>query len=146
MMASYDPSMGFDETQGRCIAELAVDTVGVDALKEAGITPETMDASDELLSDYTPTEAQADQLVDGMFECVDFGELLVSQMGSENIEIPEDKVRCIGDEMAKSEPFKDSLKADMLGVAGESDDAAVEEAIFAFFDTCEVDFADLMGA
>lgn len=145
MMSSYDASMGFDETQARCIAELAIDTVGVSTLKDAGITPENMDSSDNLLADYTPTEAQADQLVDGVFGCVDFGELMVAQMGSEDIDLPEDKVRCIGDEMAKSDAFKDSMKADMLGLETETADAAIDEAIFGIFDTCEVDFADLMG-
>jgi hypothetical protein len=34
----------------------------------------------------------------------------------------------------------------MLGIEATTDDAAIEEAIFGIFDTCEVDFADLMGA
>lgn len=145
MMATYDPSMGFDEQQGRCIAELAIDTIGVSTLKDAGITPEDMDSGDSLLADYQPTEAQADSLIDGMFECIDFGELMVSQMGSTDISIPDDKVKCIGQAMADSSAFRDSLKADMLGVESTSSDTDIETAIFAIFDSCEVDFADLMG-
>lgn len=147
MMSTYSADMGFTEPQARCIAELAIDTVGVQALEDAGITPDKMNSSEGLLADYTPTTEQADQLVDGVFGCVDFGELMVSQMAADDtVTLPEDKVRCIGNEMAKSEAFKDSLKADMLGIEATADDAAIDEAIFGIFDTCEVDFADLMGA
>jgi hypothetical protein len=145
MMSTYSADMGFTEPQARCIAELAIDTVGVQALEDAGITPDKMNSSEGLLADYTPTTEQADQLVDGVFGCVDFGELMVSQMAADDtVSLPEDKVRCIGNEMAKSEAFKDSLKADMLGL-GSIEDAAIDEAIFGIFDTCKVDFADLMG-
>lgn len=146
MMSTYSADMGFTEPQATCIAELAIDTVGVDALQDAGVTPEKIEQGEELLADFTPTEAQADTMVDGVFGCVDFGELMVAQMGAEDIGIPEDKVRCIGDAMAKSDAFKDSLKSEMLGIEATTDDAAIEEAIFGIFDTCEVDFADLMGA
>jgi hypothetical protein len=147
IMSTFDAEdAGFPEEDAQCVAERTVDIVGVDTLQEAGITPEEIAAGDgeDLLADFEPTEEQADAIVDGFFECVDFAELFVGQMTmTTDVQIDEEKLRCIGERMQSSEALRASLKASVLGDES-TDDPFSEDAIFTMFEECDVELTDLM--
>ncbi|MBM3674477.1 MAG: hypothetical protein FJW88_05895 [Actinobacteria bacterium] len=69
MMVSVDTSdFPFTRTEARCLAEQMVDTVGVDTLEEAGITPEDIENDDSELSDLDLSRDEAAELADVIFD------------------------------------------------------------------------------
>lgn len=147
MMLSSGES-GFSEDQARCVAEGAVDIVGVQALKDAGVTPDMVASGSELLPDFTPTEAQANAMLDMMFGCVDFGELMVSEMAG--VQLPADQVQCIGDALETNETFRAFMVTTMISSTSVTVDTTdiqmdLTTAMLEIFTTCGVDPGSLGG-
>lgn len=150
MMSQFDASSGFTKDQGRCIAELTIDTVGIQELKDAGITPEnvndTTDASSSVFDKFKPDSKQADAIIDGVFGCVDFGEVMLTQLSGTGNSLPieADKVRCVGQAMEKSTEFHDFLKATLLNVDSNTN-ADIQALLRQMFTDCGVDLSQLGG-
>jgi hypothetical protein len=142
-------SQTFKPTETKCIAEGAVDAIGIETFQKAGVTPEDMTNSTEsaLLPGFKPTEAQANALVDMMFDCVDFGAMFASAMGATAVSIPTDKLHCVGDQLAVNKAFRASLITTMLTPQTTTTDPAagsdVESAMFEIFTKCGVNLDDL---
>lgn len=140
---------GITPTDARCIAGVAVDVVTVKTLKAAGVTPEnvanTSGTSKGPFDNFKPTEQQANGIVDGIFKCVDFGQLMVQQLTGSQTSLPfsVDKVKCLGVEMAKSPAFKDYIKASMLNTDTTAPDAGIQKAVLPLFDKCKISLGDL---
>jgi hypothetical protein len=146
MMLSSGES-GFSEADARCVAEGAVDIVGVQALKDAGVTPDMVASGSELLPDFTPTEAQANAMIDMMFGCVDFGQMMVGQMG---VQLPADQVQCIGDALETNETFRTFMVTTMISSTSTTVDTtdiqtSLTTAMLEIFTSCGVDPGSLAG-
>ena len=146
MMQSAGDS-GMSDLEARCIAEGTVDIIGVQALKDSGVTPEMVAEGGELLPDYVPTEAQASALLDTMFGCVDFGELMVAGMGVGVL--PAEQVACIGDGLETDETFRSFLISSMISSASETettdDPMALQSALIDIMMSCGVDPSTVGG-
>jgi hypothetical protein len=148
IMASAD-TQTFKAGETKCIAEGAVDVIGVETFQKAGVTPESMTNSSEskLLSGFKPTEAQANALVDMMFKCVDFGTMFADAMGATAVSIPADKLRCVGDQLEVNKAFRASLISSMLDAQTTSTDPAaggdLESAMLEILTKCAVNLANL---
>ena len=148
IVASAD-GQTFSAAETKCVAEGAVDVIGVETVQKAGVTPEDMANSTEsdLLPGFKPTEAQANALVDMMFKCVDFGTMFATAMGATGVSIPTDKLHCVGDQLEANKAFRASLIATMLDAQTSTTDPAaggdVESAMLEVFAKCGVNLADL---
>jgi hypothetical protein len=76
IMRHFSPTdEGLDSTQGECVAALAVDVVGVDALLSAGVTPANIpgfgDPTAPVLGAYRSTTEQERLIADRLGECMD---------------------------------------------------------------------------
>ena len=146
MMETSDDS-GFTDTEARCIAEGSIDVIGVQTLRDAGVTPEMMAEGGELLSDFEPSEAQANALNDMMFACVDFGALMTVEMGVGVL--PAEQVACIGDALETDEVFRSFLVSSMLGAedeTGTTDDMVdLQNALMDIMVGCGVDLSGAGG-
>ena len=74
------------------------------ALHAAGLTPEKIAEGDEDWVEFLPTEAQANAMLDVMFECVDFGEMMATEMYFASLTRPQ--VECIGTGMEMNPEFR----------------------------------------
>lgn len=75
---------GFSEDEARCLAEVLVDTVGVEQLEEADVLDKIQDNPDGSLGDYgiTLTEEQSAAAFDGLNECTDLRAMFVDMLAS----------------------------------------------------------------
>lgn len=148
MMASLqaDDTAPFTEEEGQCLAEGMVTGIGVDTLKEAGITPESIADGGDVAFPNLP-EDKAEKLIAVFFggDCFDFGSLMATAIAQDpSVSIPAEKAECIGDKMADSEGFKEAFVASVTGDDSVDPFESVGD-IFQIFADCEVDLADLGG-
>jgi hypothetical protein len=93
-----------DQTQTRCVARAIVDVVGVDALREAGISPDEFAGADDFasLGVELPDDATADLGV-ALGECniVETleGVVIAGFTDEFGVELPPDAVRCLVDDL-----------------------------------------------
>lgn len=150
IVASSDTST-FTGSETNCIAEGAIDIIGVKAFQDAGVKPEDLASTggDDLLPGFTPDETQADSIIDLMFTCVDFGKTFADQMGGSAVSIPTEKLHCVGDQLEVNKTFRAYLLATMLSSDTTStepssgDDA--QTAMLEIFTKCGVSLTDLAG-
>jgi hypothetical protein len=102
MMQGWEEE-GYTNTEARCLAEGNLD-VFAQYLDDEGVTPEMIADGDPLLADFVPTEAQANAMLDVMFECVDFGEMVASQTLVYGVTGPQ--LKCIGTRLESSAEFR----------------------------------------
>lgn len=150
IVASSDSST-FTGSEANCIAEGAIDIIGVKTFQDAGVEPEDMASTggDDLLPGFTPNEAQADSIIDLMFTCVDFGKAFADQMGGTGVSIPTEKLHCVGDQLEVNTTFRAYLLATMLSSDTTSTEPSsgddVQTAMFEIFTKCGVSLTDLAG-
>jgi hypothetical protein len=135
---------GFTESQSRCIAAKVVDIIGVEEMEKAGVTPENIDEGDSLTGKYTPTDAEAEDLVDAVLGCVDFGVIFAEQAATD-ISLPGDKLHCIGDAMAELKEFRTYMKQAIMGLHTGSTvpQSALMYGLVGIFQKCGVDLGAL---
>lgn len=148
MMTSLkaDDSAPFSDDEGRCLAEGMVTAVGVDTLKEAGITPADIGGDGNLVFGELPKE-KTDALVSLFFDgkCFDFGKLIAAGMAQDpSVSLPTDKAECLGDKMSESEEFRQAFVASVTGDDSVDPFESVGD-IFQIFADCEIDLAELGG-
>lgn len=148
MMSSLnaDGAAPFSDDEGQCLAEGMVKAVGVDTLKEAGITPADIGGDENLVFGELPKE-KTDKLVSLFFdgECFDFGKLIAAGMAQDpSVSLPSDKAECLGDKMSESEEFRQAFVASVTGDDSVDPFESVGD-IFQIFADCEIDLAELGG-
>ena len=137
---SEDSGLPFDQDQAMCIANGVVNVIGVDAFVEAGMSAEDVSSSGSL--DFPElTDAQTKDLaaifLDG--DCVDMGQLmsdLLLQQSSGSLTA--EQAQCLGDGMAKSEPFADALAAGIAGDDTSDPGSAMTSVLVDLIGTCDV--------
>lgn len=146
--AESRPDAALDPTELECAATGVVDILGVDAFVAADLTPEdiaTRAEGDSLADDLEVTDEQATRMAGVMFECVDFGAYFVEQFSAspDAPNIPEDKLRCIGNGLEEDPGFRDLAAQSFLDptVKVEPD----ETALAGIFDDCGVTVSELSG-
>jgi hypothetical protein len=150
MMASSDAET-FSADEATCIAEGSVDIIGVKTLQDAGVTPDDMaNSSDsDLLPGFKPTEQQANAILDLMFGCVDFGTMFAEGMVGSGVDLPSEKMHCVGDQLEASPAFRAFLVSTMLNpdtdTTDPSEGGGVEAAMLEIFTKCGVSTTDLGG-
>lgn len=133
LAASNEEGGDLSDEDARCIAEAAVDAIGVDNLRDA-VTPE------EIRDDpgFNPAdagidlgEAEAGQFYDGVSACIDVRQLFLDSL-REDQQLPPDVVDCI-DEAVDDELLRDILVAQLIQGEGEQLDpdlaAEINQAI-----------------
>jgi hypothetical protein len=150
-MAASTDSSTFTGSEATCIAEGAIDIVGVKALQDAGVKPEDLasNGGGDLLPGFAPNEKQANSIIDLMFTCVDFGKTFAEQMGSTGVSIPAEKLHCIGDQLEVNKTFRAYLLATMLSSNTTSTEPSSgddsQAMMLEIFTKCGVSLTDLSG-
>jgi hypothetical protein len=133
LLAGYEASNAksvFTRAQAECISNHAVDAVGVQALKDSGVTPKEIagKGSFQLLgSKLSKADGRklGDVFVSG--ECFQLADALINAGVSSGFKgIPKAKVRCIMVEMAKPTAARAAFANSVLGRPGA--DAAMKQA------------------
>lgn len=135
----------FTAAETRCMAEGTIDIIGVDALEEAGITPEMIAESDSIVADFEPSQEQSEEIVGLMFNCADLGAALVDEMFGEDI-LTTEQTTCVSDGIQESQAFRTMMAESFLGddTTSEPDSEMVNEFLAIFID-CDVDLTSLGG-
>jgi hypothetical protein len=121
----------------RCLAEAAVDAVGVDKLKEAASPDEIRDAgtTELALIGVKVTEADGEDFYERYNDCVDVREaLIVGAVGS--ADISPDATACLQTELSDDLIRRYVVKAFTEGTNAALDDAALVGEIEAAFTAC----------
>jgi hypothetical protein len=95
-----DEEFPFDEGSATCMATVVVELIGVDALSEAGVSPEDFVAADSLADgDVELPDDAVGGLAEGLAGCdlaEPIQELLVEELGTElGGELPSDAITCL---------------------------------------------------
>lgn len=121
-----DEDLSIDEETARCTAAAGVNTVGVDALEAADVTPEELaepDSSLESLGVEIPDDAALDMSA-ALQDCnlgETFAQVLVDSFASEEtVQMPEDAATCIADNI--DEEALSMLLANSFVTGGEGSD------------------------
>jgi hypothetical protein len=140
MVASGKNNDQFTTTEMQCLASGIIDIVGVATLQKAGVTPEAVAANTgtDLMPGFTPTKAQANQIVDMIFRCVDFGKQIAAQMAGSSVKLSTTQVQCIGNKLEQSEVFHTYLADTMFNKSGTGSAAAPTAEIVSIVKACGV--------
>lgn len=145
---TMDPaSMGLDDTEAACLASTFVDLYGVDALQEAGITPEEFAGADsptalglDIPRDAEERMGEAIADCDGVVEAME--DEMVGAFPSEfGIELPDEAAECLRSNL------DDELVADTLATSIlDPENAAVDTMLLPTIGACpDVAIAVLTG-
>lgn len=119
--ANEDEEFPLSEEENRCLAAAAVDTVGVDRLRDIGSPDEIReDAGDgDPLEDVDLDLDQAGTYFDNASDCIDFREVFVE--GLERGQLTEDQIDCVNENISD-----DVLRQLLVAEFAEDEDAAAE--------------------
>ena len=125
-----DPEMAMNQEQAECFAGRMVNILGVDTLKAAGVTPESM-ARDVFGDEGMPfdiSDSQADDLatllLDG--ECISFVDMILGDPEASE-DMTEEQASCMADAFTGSDTIRAVAVASLLG---EEVDEATGMAMF----------------
>ncbi len=163
MMKSYDNSSGstkdiFSRSQAECVSEGVVDSVGVDTLEEAGVSPDDLGKSSDGPFDTIGqelTEQQAEDLVSVLTDgkCFDFTDLVMKQVssagGSPFAKLGEAKTRCLFEALLSNPAFKQAMADSILGKSSSNDAFSNafknQSEIFDIFSKCDIKPSEISG-
>lgn len=74
-MVTQDDGLSADPAEADCIAKTTYEALGSDRLDELGITVDNPD-----ITTAGVTEEEANQLVDGLYGCIDVNKMIISQI------------------------------------------------------------------
>lgn len=96
-MATFDPAEAgqMTEDDARCIVESMVGVMGADGLTEVGIEPVDFGSDDNPFPDGL-TEETANDIVDGLDECIDLSGIFLDSMAQDD-SISADARECLAD-------------------------------------------------
>lgn len=108
---------GVTDDQARCAAEAAVDAIGVDTFQQNGITPEDLEIENDSFDlGFALTQQQAEDLVDGLDDCVDLRGLVLADMADDD-DLTDEQKDCLEREITT-----EVLKAMMVEIYTASPD------------------------
>jgi hypothetical protein len=128
-------SLQMTDEQAGCVAPKWLDVIGVDKLKEKGITPEDVksDTDNEQLATVGLTEAEGDKLYDAYGECdVDVREQFIKSIAS-STEASED---CLADALSEDLLRRIFVTSVTKGQAGLDADEELTNDIFSALGKC----------
>lgn len=137
---SSDSGQTLSKAENTCIAEGLVDVVGVDALKEAGLTPEN-------IADNTNTELpavsdeQREQLRELLFDsgCVDMAKAIAgSFQGSLGVGATDDQINCLAETLMENEEMQGFMVDGLLGQENEASAAALSGILMSTAAECGI--------
>ena len=116
-----DQTLPLGREEARCIAERLVAIVGVDALDDAGISPDDIEsgsatagfAAARALMDDTESDAVTDTFFDG--ECLDVGRLFAQSIQDSGQDLSDAQTTCLGRTIVENAAFKQAVVAKVLG-------------------------------
>jgi len=126
LMKSYETSAAkksITASEARCISETAIDAVGVDALKQAKVTPADLDhGSGFATMGKKLAKDEVDQVATAIVgaKCVSVGQLLLKQGAAESpafSAVAPAKVRCIMITLGAPEAAQQAFVDSLLGLA-----------------------------
>lgn len=147
--SSKTPNQAFTKSQAECVASGLVDSVGVDTLKSAGVTPADFAKSEgpfkALGSKLSRKQAVGvvSVITDG--KCFDFTDLVTKSASSGSAafgKLSKAKVRCLFSTLLADKAFKNAMVDSMLGKS--SSNAAFQKAfgnqsrIFGIMSDCKI--------
>lgn len=133
LLEDQDDEFGYDEDEAECIAEKAIDTIGVDTLEEEGITPEDVAASDGPDELVDLSSSQARRIAEAFPDCgVDFAALFAA-------DAPEEARGCVEDNLDE-----DAL-IDAFALSLQGDDEAADAALSDIFGALQAECPELFG-
>jgi hypothetical protein len=125
---------GATDEQADCIAEQAIDTIGVDTLEEAGVTPEDVAEGDGPEEFVDLSEGDAREIAEAFVDCdFDFAAAFTGPDASDEL------VACVDDNLDE-DAIVEALTLQFLG-----DEEAAGEASTEMFATFEEECASLAG-
>jgi hypothetical protein len=150
IMAQPNQDSGFTEVERQCISAAVVDSIGLQTLKAAGITPDAVTANTDANSpipNFKITDSQADGIVTGMFKCADMGAFLLKTLaGSGKTPLPIDKAACLSKAFAASPEVRNVFKVQLTGGDTTAAQTALQNAVLPMAATCNISVTELSGA
>jgi hypothetical protein len=150
LMAQPSKDSGFTDAERQCISVAIVDSIGVKALKAAGVTPEAVTADTDANSpipNFKITDAQADGIVNGMFKCADMGAFLMKSLaGTGTTPLPADKATCLSKAFAASPEVRQVFKVQFTGGDATVAQTAMQNAVLPMATGCKITATELSGA
>lgn len=120
-METYDPETDpFSEGEARCIAEAVVRPLGADRLEELGVTPDDFRGDSEALPEGL-AEGEANDVVDGIDDCVDLSDLFMEQLTADQ-ELSDESTECLQDAFDR-----DFVRRIVVTMLTEGQDALAED-------------------
>jgi hypothetical protein len=129
-----EEGLGATDEQAECIAEQAIDTIGVDTLEEEGVTPEDVAESDgpEELVDLSESEAR--EIAEAFIDCdFDFASAFSGPDASAEL------VDCVEDNL------DDDVIVEALTLQFQGDEDGADEVSTEMFATFQAECASLAG-
>ncbi len=147
--ASDSSSVPFSHDQAVCLSKKMIDAIGVDKLKQGGVTPTNI-GSGSGLDNFGKklTVAQASAVTDIFFDgsCFDMSKLLATQFKSSFTGQTPAAISCLAKELIKLSQFKQAMTNSILGKDSTNPFAgAGENALLPAFTKCKIDVSKLGG-
>jgi hypothetical protein len=147
MMADFSSGeQSLTTAQAQCMADKMVDVVGVSSLEKAGVTPADITNNTLVFGSFTPTDQQAESMLDGVFTCVDFGKVFADEIvGASGNSVPIDKLQCVSNAITTDSQFRTYMKQTLIGLDTQATiptDGLIP-MMLQVFQTCGVDPAAL---
>jgi hypothetical protein len=150
LMAQPSQDSGFTDAERQCISVAIVDSIGVKALTDAGITPDAVTADTDANSpipNFKISDAQADGIVNGMFTCADMGAFLLKSLaGSGSTPLAADKAACLSKAFAASPEVRNVFKVQFTGGDTTAAQTAMQNTVLPMASSCNISATELAGA
>ena len=155
MVAGFDKEKAADPTnpithaQATCLSTKMVDALGVDVLKKAKVSPQSLEGANGLgAMGKKLTTAQAKLVADAFFggSCFDASTLLASQFQTEFAGQTKASINCLAKEVLKLPQMKTALVDSILGKDTANPFAGSgANALLPAFTKCKIDVSKLSG-
>jgi hypothetical protein len=150
IMSQPSQDSGFTTDQRQCISEAVVDSIGLQALQAAGVTPESVTADTDPNSpipNFTITDSMADGIVTGMFKCADMGAFFVDAMSSGGTApLAPAKKQCLATALSASPDLHDLLKLQLTGGDSTAAQTSLQNAVLPMAVACKITTSELVTA
>jgi hypothetical protein len=102
---TQSPVLPFRVDQARCVSEVAIDTIGVDRLEAAAVTPEGLVVATGVESlGVELSEDDADAIADAFGDCdISLADAVVAGASQRGDALPESTASCVRDELDEKE-------------------------------------------
>lgn len=139
-----DAGADWTTAEADCMAAAIVDVTGADLWVDSGVTPDDIanagssaDSPGILLGAGTISDDQADDILDGWEDCVDYNEKFAETLRGE-AGVEDDQIPCIAGGLEASGAVREGFKQTFTQEVSQPDDSILQ-AIVTVFETCGVD-------